>query len=33
MDFEKQSVGTEDFEELIRSKKIYIDKTSYLPEL
>ncbi|WP_164954298.1 AAA family ATPase [Succinivibrio dextrinosolvens] len=33
MDFEKQSIGTEDFAEHIRTKKIYIDKTSYLPEL
>lgn len=33
MAFEKQSIGTEDFEEHIRSKKIYIDKTSFLPEL
>ena len=33
MDFEKQGIGTEDFAEHIRSKKIYIDKTSYLPEL
>lgn len=33
MDFEKQSIGTEDFAEHIKTKKIYIDKTSYLPEL
>ena len=33
MAFEKQSIGTEDFEEHIRSKKVYIDKTSFLPEL
>lgn len=33
MDFEKQSIGTEDFEEHIKAKNVYIDKTSYLTEL
>lgn len=33
MDFEKQSIGTEDFEEHIKLKNVYIDKTSYLPDL
>ncbi len=33
MDIKKQSVGTEDFEKNILSNAVYIDKTSYLPEL